>query len=81
MFLRGNLWKAKENLGFAWELNQRNENNGFVLEPIENEWKTFVVRGHRWQTQGKLRFCVGSYGKCKDNAGVAWEPIENVRKT
>ena len=43
-------------------------------------------RNHRFsyalmENTKKSLFCVGTNGKRKENEGVAWERIENVRKT
>ena len=48
----------------------------------ENVRKTVVLRGHLWNTQGTHCFVfVKTNGKLKENTGVAWELIENARKT
>ena len=33
------------------------------------------------QTQGKQKWCVGIYGKRKENTGAALEPMENENET
>ena len=65
--LRGNEWrslgkrkfcmktygKQHENILFCWKLFKKtNENKGVASEPMENEWKTYVLPSDIWKTQG-----------------------------
>ena len=91
--LRENKWKTQGNFRCGvGTYRKRKENTRLAWEHIKNAMKTHVLRRSLWKTQGKLRFCVGTYKnqtktqmlrgnlwKRNENAGVAWELMENAK--
>ena len=59
---------------------KHNENSGFYLQPIEYIKEVQVWFGSVWKRKGHLRVRFGTYGECKENIRVAWEPMESVKK-
>ena len=71
------------------------DNTCVAWKRIENVRETQVFRGNLLKTHRKHKLyvgtyrkskethkgCVGTYGKRKENTGVAWEPMENNKKT
>ena len=56
--------------------------NPFPLIPIHNQCKTIAFPLIPMQNQCKaLVFFLGTYGKHKENTGLAWEPMQNIWKT
>ena len=93
-FCVGTYWKRKENYRVAREpIKNAKKNTGIALKHMENAMETHVLRwnhykrrentGVAWnwlKTQWKHLFCVGTYGKHKENKCVASEPKENETK-
>ena len=87
--MRRNLWKRKENYGFALERienitktnvlrfetnGKRNENIIFARAFIEHTMKTHALHMKLWNIIMKCMFRVGIYANRHENTGVACEP-------
>ena len=68
LVLNRNQWKTSGKLKFGvGTYGKRNENIGVAWEPIENQWKTQVLRGNIMKNARKTQVLLGIY--------------ENARKT